>query len=93
MMWPVSEACKCKHFNAAMFFVASRRNKTLTKKEKRTMTEYSDYIQDIVKTKKVRCIFWVNRSKLFFDLDCSNLKATIMVKVVFFIPSFTISVS
>jgi len=36
-----------------MFFILSQRKKTLTKKEKRTMAEYSDYIQDIVKTKKV----------------------------------------
>lgn len=36
-----------------MFFILSQRNETLTKKEKRVMTEYNDYIQDIVKTKKV----------------------------------------
>nr|XP_040051526.1 uncharacterized protein si:dkey-98f17.5 isoform X2 [Gasterosteus aculeatus aculeatus] len=33
-------------------YFAGRGNKTMTKKEKRTMAEYSDYIQDIVKTKK-----------------------------------------
>lgn len=37
-----------------MLFILSRGNKTLTKKEKKTMAEYSDYIQEIVKTKKVR---------------------------------------
>ncbi|XP_049435372.1 uncharacterized protein si:dkey-98f17.5 [Epinephelus fuscoguttatus] len=40
-----------KHF-------AGRGNKTLTKKEKRTMAEYSDYIQDIVKTKKGKLYEW-----------------------------------
>lgn len=43
--------------NVLMFFIFSRGNKTMTKKEKRTMAEYSDYIQDIVKTKKVRLYF------------------------------------
>ncbi|XP_049907756.1 uncharacterized protein si:dkey-98f17.5 [Epinephelus moara] len=40
-----------KHF-------AGRGNKTLTKKEKRTMAEYSDYIQDIVKAKKGKLYEW-----------------------------------
>lgn len=35
------------------YFFYSRGNKTLTKKEKRKMAEYSDYIHDIVKPKKV----------------------------------------
>uniref|UniRef100_A0A671Y7M5 Si:dkey-98f17.5 n=1 Tax=Sparus aurata TaxID=8175 RepID=A0A671Y7M5_SPAAU len=34
-------------------YFAGRGNKTLTKKEKRAMAEYSNYIQDIVKTKKL----------------------------------------
>ncbi|KAF0033819.1 hypothetical protein F2P81_013885 [Scophthalmus maximus] len=34
-------------------YFAGQRNETLTKKEKRVMTEYNDYIQDIVKTKKI----------------------------------------
>ncbi|XP_028313192.1 uncharacterized protein LOC114469662 [Gouania willdenowi] len=37
---------------------ASKRNKTLTKKEKRKMAEYSDYIQDIVKPKKAKLYEW-----------------------------------
>lgn len=40
-----------------MCFILSRGNKTLTKKEKRTMAEYNGYIQDIIKTKKVRFLF------------------------------------
>lgn len=40
-----------------MLFILSRGNKTLTKKEKKMMAEYSDYIQEIVKTKKVRFLF------------------------------------
>uniref|UniRef100_A0A3P9KVH4 Si:dkey-98f17.5 n=1 Tax=Oryzias latipes TaxID=8090 RepID=A0A3P9KVH4_ORYLA len=39
-------------------YFASRRNKTLTKKEKRKMVEYSDYIHDIVKTKKGKLYEW-----------------------------------
>ncbi|KAM8887536.1 uncharacterized protein AB9W97_014061 isoform 5-T5 [Spinachia spinachia] len=39
-------------------YFAGRGNKTLTKKEKRTMAEYSDYIQDIVKTKKGSLYDW-----------------------------------
>ncbi|KAK5932749.1 hypothetical protein CgunFtcFv8_004428 [Champsocephalus gunnari] len=39
-------------------YFAGRGNKTLTKKEKRTMAEYSDYIQDIVKTKKGNLYDW-----------------------------------
>ncbi|MEQ2285035.1 hypothetical protein AMECASPLE_027754 [Ameca splendens] len=39
-------------------YFAGRRNKTLTKKEKRKMMEYSDYIHDIVKTKKARLYEW-----------------------------------
>ncbi|XP_026178588.1 uncharacterized protein LOC113139505 [Mastacembelus armatus] len=39
-------------------YFACRGNKTLTKKERRTMTEYSDYIQDIVKTKKAKLYEW-----------------------------------
>lgn len=34
--------------------VLSQGNRTLTKKEKRSLTEYSDYVQDVVKAKKVR---------------------------------------
>lgn len=37
--------------------IPSRHNKTLTKKEKKMMTDYSDYIQDVVKTKKVGFLF------------------------------------
>ncbi|XP_061624162.1 uncharacterized protein si:dkey-98f17.5 [Phyllopteryx taeniolatus] len=40
-----------KHFSG-------QRNKTLTKKEKRTMKEYSDYILDIVKTRKGKLYEW-----------------------------------
>ncbi|CAN9513259.1 unnamed protein product [Ophioblennius macclurei] len=39
-------------------YFARQRNKTLTKKEKRTMAEYSDYIHDIVKTKKAKLYEW-----------------------------------
>ncbi|KAK5601135.1 hypothetical protein CRENBAI_003657 [Crenichthys baileyi] len=39
-------------------YFAGRRNKTLTKKEKRKMMEHSDYIHDIVKTKKARLYEW-----------------------------------
>ncbi|XP_044052788.1 uncharacterized protein si:dkey-98f17.5 [Siniperca chuatsi] len=39
-------------------YFAGRGNKTLTKKEKRVMTEYSDYIQDIVKNKKGKLYEW-----------------------------------
>ncbi|TNN49352.1 hypothetical protein EYF80_040462 [Liparis tanakae] len=39
-------------------YFAGQRKKTLTKKEKRTMAEYSDYIQDIVKTKKEKLYEW-----------------------------------
>lgn len=39
-------------------YFARQRNKTLTRKEKRTMAEYSDYIQDIVKTKKAKLYEW-----------------------------------
>lgn len=39
--------------SVVILFLLSRGNKTLTKKEKRAMAEYSNYIQDIVKTKKV----------------------------------------
>ncbi|XP_035021978.1 uncharacterized protein si:dkey-98f17.5 [Hippoglossus stenolepis] len=39
-------------------YFAGQRNKTLTKKEKRVMTEYNDYIQDIVKTKKGKLYEW-----------------------------------
>ncbi|KAG7490775.1 hypothetical protein JOB18_042123 [Solea senegalensis] len=40
-----------KHF-------AGKRVKTLSKKEKRVMTDYRDYIQDIVKTKKGKLYEW-----------------------------------
>ncbi|XP_020776628.1 uncharacterized protein si:dkey-98f17.5 isoform X1 [Boleophthalmus pectinirostris] len=40
-----------KHF-------ARQRNKTLSKKEKRSLTEYNEYIQDIVKTKKGKLYEW-----------------------------------
>uniref|UniRef100_A0A3P9MUS3 Si:dkey-98f17.5 n=1 Tax=Poecilia reticulata TaxID=8081 RepID=A0A3P9MUS3_POERE len=36
----------------------ARRNTTLTKKEKRKMMEYMDYIHDIVKTKKAKLYEW-----------------------------------
>ncbi|XP_071338945.1 EH domain-containing protein 2 [Trachinotus anak] len=39
-------------------YFAGQGNKTLTKKEKRMMAEYSDYIQDIVKTKKGKLYEW-----------------------------------
>lgn len=38
-------------------FIPSRHNKTLTKKEKKMMTDYSDYIQDVVRNKKVGFLF------------------------------------
>ncbi|XP_075875675.1 uncharacterized protein LOC142884100 [Nelusetta ayraudi] len=40
-----------KHF-------ARRGNKTLTKKEKKVMSEYSEYIQEVVKTKKAKLYQW-----------------------------------
>lgn len=40
-----------KHF-------ARQRNKTLSKKEKRTLSEYNEYIRDIVKTKKAKLYEW-----------------------------------
>ncbi|KAM9858823.1 uncharacterized protein ACBR49_020791 [Aulostomus maculatus] len=43
--------CLAKYFSG-------RRNKILTKKEKRTMADYSDYIQDIVKAKKGKLYEW-----------------------------------
>lgn len=36
-----------------LFFIRSCHHKTLTKKEKKMMADYSDYIQDVVQTKKV----------------------------------------
>ncbi|XP_068167941.1 uncharacterized protein si:dkey-98f17.5 [Antennarius striatus] len=39
-------------------YFAGQGNKTLTKKEKRRMAEYNDYIQDIVKTKKAKLYEW-----------------------------------
>ncbi|XP_061842408.1 uncharacterized protein [Nerophis lumbriciformis] len=39
-------------------YFSGQGNKTLTKKEKRVMTEYSDYIQDIVKAKKGKLYEW-----------------------------------
>ncbi|XP_070690571.1 uncharacterized protein [Pempheris klunzingeri] len=39
-------------------YFAGQRNKTLTKKEKRSMAECNDYIQDIVKTKKGKLYEW-----------------------------------
>ncbi|KAF7661984.1 hypothetical protein LDENG_00248900 [Lucifuga dentata] len=44
-------------FYLAKYF-ARQGNKTLTKKEKRAMAEYNDYIQDIVKTKKGKLYEW-----------------------------------
>lgn len=45
-----------------LFFLAKRfarqRNKTLTKKEKRALAEYDEYIRDIVKTKKAKLYEW-----------------------------------
>lgn len=37
---------------------ARQRNKTLSKKEKRTLAEYNEYISDIVKTKKAKLYEW-----------------------------------
>ncbi|KAK7934081.1 hypothetical protein WMY93_004977 [Mugilogobius chulae] len=37
---------------------ARQRNKTLSKKEKRSLAEYNEYIQDIVKTKKGKLYEW-----------------------------------
>lgn len=37
---------------------ARQRNKTLSKKEKRTLAEYNEYIRDIVKTKKAKLYEW-----------------------------------
>lgn len=45
------DVCCCVVSSSSAF---SRGNKTLTKKEKKVMTEYSEYIQEVVKTKKVR---------------------------------------
>lgn len=39
-------------------YFAGQGNRTLTKKEKRAMAEYSDYIQDIVKAKKGKLYEW-----------------------------------
>uniref|UniRef100_A0A3P8WRZ7 Si:dkey-98f17.5 n=1 Tax=Cynoglossus semilaevis TaxID=244447 RepID=A0A3P8WRZ7_CYNSE len=39
-------------------FYSGKRIKTLTKKEKRRMSEYSDYVQDMVKTKKGKLYEW-----------------------------------
>uniref|UniRef100_UPI003AAB3103 uncharacterized protein n=1 Tax=Centroberyx gerrardi TaxID=166262 RepID=UPI003AAB3103 len=39
-------------------YFARQGNKTLTKKEKRSLAEYSDYIQDDVKTKKGKLYEW-----------------------------------
>ncbi|GAA6224793.1 uncharacterized protein LOC108878697 [Lates japonicus] len=39
-------------------YFARQGNKTLTRKEKRTMAEYNDYIQDIVRTKKGKLYEW-----------------------------------
>nr|XP_046243274.1 uncharacterized protein si:dkey-98f17.5 [Scatophagus argus] len=39
-------------------YFARQGNKTLTKKEKRTMAEYHDYIQEIVKSKKAKLYEW-----------------------------------
>ncbi|XP_041643429.1 uncharacterized protein si:dkey-98f17.5 [Cheilinus undulatus] len=44
-------------FFLAKYF-AGQGNKTLTKKEKKVMAEYNDYIQDIVKTKKGKLYEW-----------------------------------
>uniref|UniRef100_A0A1A8BAS9 G domain-containing protein n=1 Tax=Nothobranchius furzeri TaxID=105023 RepID=A0A1A8BAS9_NOTFU len=48
--------CYLQLFLAKYF--AGRGNKTLTKKEKRKMAEYSDYICDIVKPKKAKLYEW-----------------------------------
>lgn len=40
-----------------LLFIPSRHNKTLTKREKKMMTDYSDYIQDVVRNKKVGFLF------------------------------------
>lgn len=37
---------------------ARQRNKTLSKKEKRTLAEYNEYITDVVKTKKAKLYEW-----------------------------------
>lgn len=42
-----------------LFFIRSCHNKTLTKKEKTMMTDYSDYIQDIVQAKKVSLFYFM----------------------------------
>ncbi|KAM4617092.1 uncharacterized protein ACJ7VT_009853 [Polymixia lowei] len=39
-------------------YFARQGNTTLTKKEKRSLAEYSDYIQDVVKTKKGKLYEW-----------------------------------
>ncbi|XP_029916703.1 uncharacterized protein LOC115365714 [Myripristis murdjan] len=39
-------------------YFARQGNKTLTKKEKRSLAEYSDYIQDVVKAKKGKMYEW-----------------------------------
>uniref|UniRef100_A0A7N9AKD0 Si:dkey-98f17.5 n=1 Tax=Mastacembelus armatus TaxID=205130 RepID=A0A7N9AKD0_9TELE len=56
-LFPIISRTKI-YITVVLFLIVSRGNKTLTKKERRTMTEYSDYIQDIVKTKKVRSLFY-----------------------------------
>ena len=52
-IYTLSLSCKLEMIVVVILFPLSRGTKTLTKKEKRAMAEYSDYIQDIVKTKKV----------------------------------------
>ncbi|KAM9464710.1 uncharacterized protein ACWYII_009793 isoform 2-T2 [Salvelinus alpinus] len=42
----------CYFFFCLAKYFARQGNRTLTKKEKRSLTEYSDYVQDVVKAKK-----------------------------------------
>lgn len=42
-----------------LFSIRSRHNKTLMKKEKQMMSDYSDYIQDVVQTKKVGLFYFM----------------------------------
>lgn len=54
-----------------LFFIPSCHNKTLTKKEKKKMSDYSDYIQDVVKTKKV-WLFIFKKCYAVLSMRCSR---------------------
>lgn len=58
-----------------LFFIRSCHNKTLTKKEKKMMSDYSDYIQDIVQTKKVGLCILCSLPHLMIIVHYSELNA------------------